>query len=112
MAATAIKSEGFGGERRCMGGGWLCCLGLWHRPFEALVACEQGLRADPKHWRCGMMSALALETLGLLSIAEERFTQAARLSERDAMAAALEGLRRVRARVAKIHSGDPQAGNE
>ena len=33
------------------------------------VACERGLRlAD--HWRCGMTSALALESLGLLNLAE------------------------------------------
>lgn len=47
----------------------------------------------------------------MLSIAEERFMQAARLSSSDAMAAALEGLKRVRARVAKIEKGDPQARN-
>ncbi|CAJ1337808.1 unnamed protein product [Effrenium voratum] len=82
-------------------------------PFEALVACEHGLRgpAGPEHWRCGMVSALALETLGLLSIAEERLGSAARLAreDREGMQAALEGLRRVRARSAQLAAGEPQA---
>ena len=33
------------------------------------VACERGLRLVD-HWRCGMTSALALESLGLLNLAE------------------------------------------
>lgn len=79
-------------------------------PFDALVACELGLQLVPEHWRCGMTSALALESLGLLNIAEERLQAAARVArnDRDTLSAALEGLRRVKARLLQVEKGDAQ----
>ena len=75
--------------------------------LEALVACERGLRlAD--HWRCGMTSALALESLGLLNLAEERFKSAALLAVESGKRATLESLRRVRAREKELDLGNAQ----
>ena len=42
----------------------------WDEHLLSEVACELGLQLVPEHWRCGMTSALALESLGLLNIAE------------------------------------------
>eukprot|EP00439_Symbiodinium_sp_Y106_P080202 s351_g18.t5 len=81
--------------------------------LDAVVACEHGLRLSARHWRLGFLSALALESIGLLSTAEERLQQAARLltevAAKDALSAVLEALRRVRARTAQLQAGEPQA---
>ena len=42
----------------------------WDEYLLSEVACELGLQLVPENWRCGMTSALALESLGLLNIAE------------------------------------------
>ncbi|CAE7605612.1 LPEAT1 [Symbiodinium microadriaticum] len=82
-------------------------------PLDAVVACEHGLRLSARHWRLGFLSALALESIGLLSTAEERLQQAARLltevAAKEALSAVLEALRRVRARTAQLQAGEPQA---
>ena len=39
-------------------------------PSPYQVACEHGLRLSARHWRLGFLSALALESIGLLSTAE------------------------------------------
>lgn len=66
---------------------------------RAEVACEHGLRgpAGPEHWRCGMVSALALETLGLLSIAEEnmRLEHVASREPADMMSSLMKALIRL-----------------
>eukprot|EP00933_Yihiella_yeosuensis_P038681 TRINITY_DN32610_c0_g1_i1.p1 TRINITY_DN32610_c0_g1~~TRINITY_DN32610_c0_g1_i1.p1 ORF type:complete len:542 (-),score=82.40 TRINITY_DN32610_c0_g1_i1:441-2018(-) len=82
------------------------------KPFDAAIACERGIKiiAPQKHWSCLFFSALALEALGLLSIAEERMLAGSSHAdtpwEKQYFA---DGLARIRKRASNIKSGDSKA---
>eukprot|EP00913_Durusdinium_trenchii_P007992 g7498.t1 len=83
------------------------------KPFDALISCERALRtcATSESLRCGMLSALALESLGLLNLAQERLGQAARMAkdvDLSTLQMALEAMKRVRGRERQIEEGDAQ----
>lgn len=82
-----------------------CALLHDEKPYDCVVACERGVRLHSSDWECGFYSAVALEVLGLLSSAEERFALGA-IVEGPERPKFVESLARVRQRMAEIETGD------
>lgn len=84
-----------------------CALLQAQKPYEAVLACERGVRLNAEDWECGFYGGLGLEVLGLLPAAEERLALGAR-QDGPMRENFVEALARVKRRMKEIETGDGQ----